>query len=345
MIEDLVAWIEDDPYGFCYRLEDEVVHVMDEQSLGIFADAAKTKCEASACSDSKLSQSAQAALNRQWVRILKTIYAAQGRVEDYVLACGKDGPSAKDCKVLAETCYHKNQLIEALEWVERGLTGKDSSCQQEISGYELNKLKRTILSQLDRPQEALEDAWADFADYPHLFAYEEFMQFVPDQEKELWHQKAMHVAEQAELAHQLELWVELEEITRLKQRIACATDQELERLSHFCTEPAADALHESNPDLAAKVYKALAMRILKAGKSNYYNAALKHLEQARSCWLNSNESGKWQTLVDEVRRKHARKYSFMPAFEKLVSKEAREKVPPFLDKAKKRWMQKKKTRS
>ena len=344
MVGDLVAWIEDDPYGFCYCLEDEIVHVMDKQSLDIFADVAKTKCEASSYSDAKLSQSAQDALNRQWTRILKTVYAAQGRVEDYVLASGKDGPSAKDCKVLAEICYKNNQLSEALKWTERGLS-ELSNEKLEIHGHTLKKLKRTILTQLKRPQEALKDAWAEFAEYPHLLAYEEFMQFVPDQEKELWHHKAMQVADQAELELQLELWVELGEITRLKQRIAEASDQELEGLSHFSTKPVADALHESSPDLAAKVYKALAMRILKAGKSKYYNAALNHLEQARSCWLQSNEPNKWQTLVDEVRSKHARKYSFMPAFEQIVSKGAREKEPPFLDKAKKRWIQKKKTSS
>jgi hypothetical protein len=49
----------------------------------------------------------------------------------------------------------------------------------------------------------------------------------------------MQVADQAELELQLELWVELGEITRLKQRIAEASDQELKGLSHFSTEPVA----------------------------------------------------------------------------------------------------------
>ena len=37
----------------------------------------------------------------------------------------------------------------------------------------------------------------------------------------------------------------------------------------------------THPAVAAKVFRALCMRILKAGKSNYYFEALKNLENAR----------------------------------------------------------------
>lgn len=62
----LVAWIEDDPYGFCYRLEDEIVSVMDKECLEFFASAAKSRSSTILLSDSNVSKTPRDAQNRQW---------------------------------------------------------------------------------------------------------------------------------------------------------------------------------------------------------------------------------------------------------------------------------------
>ena len=61
----------------------------------------------------------------------------------------------------------------------------------------------------------------------------------------------------------------------------------MEALSHYDTEPAAKALASKDPLAAAKVYRALGLRILSAGKSRYYGAALDHFKKARNLYCRS----------------------------------------------------------
>jgi hypothetical protein len=72
-----------------------------------------------------------------------------------------------------------------------------------------------------------------------------------------------------------------EEIDRLVVRLRTAPHQELESLSHYMIEPAAKKLARLHPDIAAKVYRALGMRILNAKKSKYYDAALSAIFSSR----------------------------------------------------------------
>src|ERR1019366_926878 len=70
---------------------------------------------------------------------------------------------------------------------------------------------------------------------------------------------------------------------RTTERLNRASDGELEGLSHFVTEPAVKAHVRAHPAVAARLFRALCMRILNSGKSKYYYAALANLEEARRC--------------------------------------------------------------
>ena len=61
-------------------------------------------------------------------------------------------------------------------------------------------------------------------------------------------------------------------------------DEELEGLSHYWTQPLALKLERSHPDISARVYRALCMRIINASKSKYYDAALDNIEHAKKCY-------------------------------------------------------------
>lgn len=124
---------------------------------------------------------------------------------------------------------------------------------------------------------------------------------------------------------------------RLEAGIRRATDEALEDLGHYCAEPLAGRLERSHPDLAARVYQALGMRIVKAGKSEYYGAALDHLESAKECYARANLVGEWEMLVAEVRLMHHRKRGFMPGFEDIVSGAPKEEEACFLERAWARW--------
>jgi hypothetical protein len=111
---------------------------------------------------------------------------------------------------------------------------------------------------------------------------------------------------------------------------------QLEGLSHYTTEPAAKRLDRSHPDVAAKVYRALGMRILKAKKSRYYGAALSHFESARRCYERAGLRRDWEATVAQVRKEHQRKTGFMGGFEKLVAGRGPSDEPSFLDRARSR---------
>ncbi len=78
-------------------------------------------------------------------------------------------------------------------------------------------------------------------------------------------------------------------------------DSALEGLRHYVTEPAAKHLAKTQPEVAAKVFRALGMRILNAKKSRYYDAALSHFEDAKSCFERAGIRQQWDAMVAEVR--------------------------------------------
>jgi uncharacterized Zn finger protein len=149
----------------------------------------------------------------------------------------------------------------------------------------------------------------------------------------------MAAAEAGDLDSLIQLWLSSKEIDRLVERLDRASDAELEALSHYVTEPAAKRLARTHPGLAAKVFRALAMRIVGAGKSKYYYAALSNFEKAKSCYQKAGLNERWEALAGEVRRVHHRKTGIMPGFERIAAGSGQAARPSFLDSARKRLAQ------
>jgi len=226
----------------------------------------------------------------------------------------------------------RRKLDDALSWVERGLATGDS-----MAAYDLNKMKRDLLAKLDRGGDALASAWSEFEAHPSTFTYEELIQFVPKAERATWHTKAMDSTQRADLAPVIELLLGTEETSRLVDRLRKTNDAELEDLSHYTTEPAAKKLAKEHPDLAARVFRALGVRILTAKKSKYYDAALSNFESAKECYERAGLEPAWEAVVALVREVHHRKLGFMESFEKLAAGHGPSNEPSFLDRARKRW--------
>jgi len=170
------------------------------------------------------------------------------------------------------------------------------------------------------------------------------MRYVPAKEKMAWHQTAMEASETGDLFSLIELWLKKKEDDRLVSRLRRATDEELEDLSHYRTEPLARKLERSHPDISARVYRALCMRIVNAGKSKYYAAALDNIEHAKKCYAKAGLDADWQAVVADVRNRHFRKKGFMAGFEDIVAGAPKHGEPPFLERAKARWPRKSKNR-
>lgn len=100
------------------------------------------------------------------------------------------------------------------------------------------------------------------------------------------------------------------------------------------------SLERSHPDITARVYCALCMRVINAGKSKYYDAALDNIERAKKCYAKAGLNDDWQAVVDDVRQRHFRKKGFMAGFEEAVSGAPKHVEPHFLARAKARWLKK-----
>jgi len=145
-------------------------------------------------------------------------------------------------------------------------------------------MHRELLTRLGRGNEAIEAAWADFREDPGKYSYDELMKFVPKTRRAAWHKKAMDAAKGDDLQSLIELFIDTKEMIRLADLVRGATDETLETVSHYATEPAAEKLEKAHPDLAARLWRAQGMRIVNAAKSKYYDAALSNFGRARRCY-------------------------------------------------------------
>lgn len=333
-VELLLRWMDHDDYGFCHRLEEEVVKVLDGDGLGELAAEARVRFEASAPDD----RGPAGYPRRRWTEVLKRTLAAQTDAEEYLALCELTRLASTDCDVLAAIHEGRGNLDEALSWVERGLGLAGREGYSGGAEYELKKRQRNLLLRLGRSKEAIDLAWRDFEKGPHLFAYETLMGLVRFADRDSWNQRAMVVADGSGLESVIDLLVKTRELDRLVARISAATATELEAISHYSSEPAADLLAASHPAPAARVYRALGLRVVNAKKSKYYYAALAHLERARECYLASGREDLWRELVADVRLRHGRKTSFMPGFERVAEGgPAVDHEPSMLERARSRW--------
>ncbi len=334
-VELLLTWMKSDEYGFCHELDREIVEVLDERGLRVFAEEVRRRLDASGPDDGGVAGYPR----RRWTTVLKRILVAQGDAEAFVALAGESAMTSEDCSVVAQMYERRGDLEEALAWVERGLERvRRASSSAE---YVLKELQRELLPRLGRAAEAIAAAWTDFEARPSTHAYQTLMELVDQNERRVWHERAMAAAADGDLGSIIGLFVETGEVDRLAVRIEHASDHELEMVSHYGTELAAKMLAESHPAVAARVYRAMGLRIVEAGKSKYYDAALQNLADARDCYLAAGQQAVWEALVTDIRARHRRKRSFMDGFVRVASGgPATEPRPSFLERAKKRWPKK-----
>ena len=330
----LLSWMDRDDYGFFNDLGSDAAKVLDRPGLAAFEKEVRGRFEED-CKKQK-DQSGGYPQNR-WAQILRSIYAQKHSVDEYLAVAERTGLTLADCATVASMFEARRKLGDALRWIERGISLEAQHPLGNNAGCNLAGRRRALLKKLGRGQEALECAWAEFEKRPGAFAYDELMRYIPKRDRTGWHENAMKAAERGDLASLVDLLVKVKEAGRLADRLEGASDRELEELSHYTTQPAAKALAQSHPAVAAKVFRALCMRTLKAAKSKYYDAALAHLKEARKCYLAAGFEHKWEGLALEIRRDHLRKSSFMPGFNAIIAGKSAPMEASFLDRARWRW--------
>ena len=335
--QTLLSWMDRDDYGFFHDLGSDAVKVLHRSGLAAFEKQVQGRFE-KACENRDNKSGSYS--GDHWAQTLKSIYAQQCSVEKYLSIAERTGFTAGDCAAAATMYDAKCKFDDALAWIERGIAMQDSQPSRSYGGHDLAAMRRGLLKKLGREREALESSWEEFEQRPDSFGYDELMRYVPTPDRGAWHQRAMTAAAEADLASLIDLWLKLKETELLAKRLDRACDHELEKLSHYVTEPAAKALAEAHPAVAARIFRALCMRTLKAAKSKYYDAALAHLEEARCCYLAAGLEHRWEALALEIRRDHHRKSSFMPGFNTIVAGKQSRVATSFLDEARSLWASK-----
>lgn len=333
----LLAWMDDDPYGFCHGLEKDAAKAFDKAGLAAFEKQIRARFDAAAPATDGSFRDRTEYLRRRWGEALRTVYREQKNVGAYVSLAEATGLTAEDCHAVATLLVTRRKPEEALGWVERGVILDKKTQHGSVAGHDLAKLKREVLTKLGRGREALEAAWADFRKHPSKYSYGDLMKLVPRIERSRWHEKAIEAAKGADLHSLIELLLETREPERLVDLVRRSKDAALERVGHYITEPAAKKLEKSHPDLAARLWRAQAMRIVNTKKSKYYAAALSNFERAMRCYEKAGLTAEWEKIVSQVRAEHHRKTGLMSGFEDLVAGSGPSARPSFLERARARW--------
>ena len=324
----LLVWMDNDPYAFCYQIEKAVAEAFDKAGLAAFESLIRSRFEAIP-SEERFDR-------RRWSDVLCAIYLAQRNPVAYEALAEQTGLDARDCMALA-TIFVSRKPDVALAWVDRGIDLERTTPHGSGAGYDLGRLQRELLTRLGRGDEALDAAWVEYRKNPSKFSFDDLMKVVPKADRAAWREKALNAAKGADLHSVMELLVETKETVRLAELVRDTTDVALESISHYATKPAAMKLEKPHPELAARLWRAQAMRIVDAGKSKYYEAAAANLERARRCYVRAGRVAEWEDAVHQIRADHHRKTAFMAVFESVAAGDGRQLPPSFLERAKDRW--------
>jgi Family of unknown function (DUF6880) len=317
----LLTWMANDQYGFWSHVEDDIASALDE--------AGRAACAGRI--ERLLGTGTEPAFTRRQLdKLLRAVYIAQRDADAYIALAERSGLSARDCLAMATILAAKDDPAAALTWTERGL-GIESS-------YDLRAKHRELLTALGRRDEAVQNEWSHFTQVPTIYSYQTLMELVPEAERATWHHKAIEAAGQsdASLSVLLPLLVETKEVARLARAIDRCADDHLSHAGYRAVE-AAEALDESHPEQAARLWRALGLGIVRAGKSKQYGAAVEYFGRAKRCFTAAGLPDCWDQLVDQVRTNHYRKAGFIREFEKVAAGMTPEREPTFLEKARARW--------
>ena len=339
-VKYILRWMVNDDYGFCYDTEKDIARTLDKEGFLLFREHFENQLDLAFApfkdQDPKFIHDYPYEVRGPLIS-LKAIYTAKKDAKSYLALCKKTIVSPKDCEAIASMYKAKRRFADALVWVKKGLVIGDDRQWGNQSGYGLNGMKRELLNKLGRKEDVLKAAWSEFRKDSDVFRYEDLMKYVPKKDQQSWHKKAMQEAKKGSLSDFIEICVKTREWDMLSKRIDSTKHENIEKIGHYVTEGGAKGLVRNHKPSAAKIYRALGMRIIKSGKSKYYQAALEHFQKAKELYEKSGQNQKWSSIVAIVRKNHYRKYGFINDFETIVTDGKLESAESFESKVQKRW--------
>lgn len=330
----LLRWMEDDPWGFCHGIERSIGGMFDRPGLRAFATRVRERFEEAIAPAKEGARPPANELEwrvRRWGGTLRAVYLAGKNLHEYLALAERTGISTADCHAVATLLAGRRKPEEALDWVRRGIAIARLAAHPSGMDCDLKKLERSLLLKLGRGEEALQAAWADFLERPSGYTLADLLKLVDAKNRQVLRNRALDAVAAADPEALLALFVEAGAFERLPAFIRDLPDDALEGMSHFRTEPAARKLEKGHPELAAKLWKAQGFRIVDAGKSRYYEAAIRDFERAKRCYEAAGQRNGWEALVRRMRESHKRKSGIMSSFENLVAGETPHAKPSFMD--------------
>ena len=103
--------MDDDPYAFCYQIEEDAAAAFNKAGLAVFEKQVGERFEAVSGEPSEYSC-------RGWSEVLRAVYCAQRNIPAYVALAEQSGLKAEDCLAVANLLAGQKPN-QALAWVER----------------------------------------------------------------------------------------------------------------------------------------------------------------------------------------------------------------------------------
>ena len=123
-VQNILNWMDNDNYGFCYEIERDMVKVLNKESVTLFEAAIKSRFEKAFTTVDQKKR--KRVFDYPWgvrknVAILKVIYVESKDTDAYLALCEKTGITPKDCENIANLYKVKRKYQDALSWVKKGL--------------------------------------------------------------------------------------------------------------------------------------------------------------------------------------------------------------------------------
>jgi len=335
-IRKLAHWIDADTIGFFSDLESTVIPSLGMEYRKALEGELKKRLDTLSRETPQAAGPEQNKINadhRRAIETLKKLYMETMNTTALTEFCGQYGLDRKDCLDLANIFYGRKKLDCALEWTEKGSKmGED----RYSSEYELKELRRKILKNSGRGDDAVADAWADFEKHPDIHSFESVLECATKKEHANLKTRALVTFDKADLGDAAVALHKLKEIDRLSARLAAAKNESLQKIFYGYAIPMAESLSKKYQEQAARLYVAQAFEILDEKRAKAYHHAHDYLQNAKTLLEKCGDAATWSSLVMDVRREHRLKSSFMPGFEKIVAGDGSPREPTFKERIAKR---------
>ena len=233
-----------------------------------------------------------------------TMLARLGRVREAVKEGLQYMATTEEARALAQALREQGAIEDALHIAEHGLTLAGDRAP-------LARWLRDLAINIGETERALRAALIAFREAPSLADY----QAVRDLAGERWPQlraELLDLLRQGSYSSGAQVEIFLHE-GLIDDAIAAAEENGYYRL----VERVVDAAVESRPEWVIRTCQREAEAIIEEGRSQHYHRAVRWLEKARAAYRVAGREEEWWAYLEELTRRHQRKYKLMGMLESL----------------------------